>query len=1101
MQKLRVFSKSKEAKDTKDSNDSYDRPSTPKLRDFSFTSASLSPSSPTIVTHESTGKLSPELAPIVSLLSAQSHRKYNEGVFMLLKDLDSDGNPAERKWLEVYGIMIGNELAYWNSDQLETNGSIVLGDSKPSYINFSDGSFKSCLKLPSANNSIDNVIVLSTTLKNRFLLQFSSDDDFQSWSCAFRLSTFEYKTLQEAYTATLLITRGALLSDIKVILAEKKFNYEDWTSVRFGAGMPWKRCFAVIEPSKKTRKGFKNGCVYFYENDKKKKSLMAKITNISSVYALYPRSYTVIDKSTMIKLEGAIQFDQKESSKSCSIFLMPEQHTSVPGYDTLIRFLIPLMDSFNLYGRPTRLIADKTNPNSLLFGLPVLPKVHYLELKDLESIFKNKNSFDWNQEEWMSNIKEVLRIKMSNGNYQGCGSSDGINGAVDLLNSSKDMADGKINFFINKPEAQRYLESSPHARSLHVLSSEENSVRTESPLVSEIKHQNNSRDRNINILIDKEDSLYSNSNLSPEKSVSSTPDQNVSFSKNSPSPQVVNIYQKYSQIPDNEKLSNDRNVMSSAENLNPPEDILRQRFAKKTSTLDDLYPSNTYSDFEDEDNGSGEDGENDQGSDDDYDEDNDNTGFDFVAPKDKNQRILSPFTEFNNDFQKVMQLNGSASNRNHIPSNEHRVYGNRQNQQNGTNPLNVKKQRSPKKFNSGKADNSQENTFYPSEQPFDESRKMQGLNSNSGRYVSTPTNTPSRIDFGDPKNMSLNRSSSSDNIIPQKVSYDSNNDSLFAPVSNPYSSPQTPSDQQNPPHIQPMKHQHQHRGYKEPVNSNNRGDMSANLSNANQPWGQPSHSPQNYNANQPPKPPIHQSYGQNSPLNQNFNRPPAQKGPNYANSPELVPPHQYQSQGSHSKGRNNSNPQLKLNTDYKEMKNNSHPLNNPNSPSFGVYGPMKLPSPVINKHPGNEQRQFSRNQNGGEIRPNVAAMPQGYNPYPSDQQQGYYNNRPPQGGMQNPPVSSSHYHQPHHKQNVHNMPSSGNYPPQYGQQQMPPSFMPQNFHPSQQQYPPQQPMYPPAGKPMRMRGPPPPSSSGSQIKASKSFKHDPYALAKAPNRN
>ena len=31
---------------------------------------------------------------------------------------------------------------------------------------------------------------------------------------------------------------------------------------------------------------------------------------------------------------------------------MPEQHSSVPGFDTLIRFLVPLLDSFGLYGRP-----------------------------------------------------------------------------------------------------------------------------------------------------------------------------------------------------------------------------------------------------------------------------------------------------------------------------------------------------------------------------------------------------------------------------------------------------------------------------------------------------------------------------------------------------------------------------------------------------------------------------------------------------------------------------------------------------------------------------------------------------------------------------
>ncbi|KAG0687390.1 hypothetical protein C6P40_002399 [Pichia californica] len=595
MQKLRVFSKSKE----KDSpHSTLEKPSTPKFRDFSLnltrsnSNSNLNvnftpPSSPIPSTLESGGKLSPELAPIVSLLTAQSHRKYSEGIFMLLKDLDSDGNPSDRKWIEVYGIMIGNELAYWDSDQLESVGSAVVGDKKPSYLNFSDGTFKTCPSLPSANGNIDNVIVLSTTLKNRFLLQFSSDEDFINWSLAFRLSAYEYKSLQEAYTASLLSARGSLLSDIRVILSEKKFDYEDWTSVRFGAGMPWKRCFAVIEPSKKTRKGFKNGNIYFYDNEKKnKKLLMAKITNISSVYALYPRTYTIIDKSTMIKLEGSIQFDVKENSKDCSIFLMPEQHTSVPGYDTLIRFLIPLMDSFNLYGRPKKLNADKLDPNSLLFGLPVLPKVHYLELKDLKSIInKSSASLDWDQHEWNTKIKEIIKVKINNG-YTGCGSSDGINGALDLLNSSKDLATGKVKFFVSKPEVNKYLENSPHAKGLTKFqtSSDEFTVNSSTTPLS----QNASKNKFNDLESDRNDSLYSKSrsefsNTPGPLLPSQTPLQSEEgvLPKTSPSPQVVNIYQKYSQIPDSEKL-NSNNLSNSFNDLR-----IEDHSPKKQSTEND----------------------------------------------------------------------------------------------------------------------------------------------------------------------------------------------------------------------------------------------------------------------------------------------------------------------------------------------------------------------------------------------------------------------------------------------------------------------------------------------------------------------------------
>ncbi len=84
MNKLRAFSKSSH-KDT-DSIHSNDESTSP-------TTTTGSPSHPRrIVTAESKGELSPALSPVVTLLSAQAHRTYNEGVFMLLKDLDSEGN-------------------------------------------------------------------------------------------------------------------------------------------------------------------------------------------------------------------------------------------------------------------------------------------------------------------------------------------------------------------------------------------------------------------------------------------------------------------------------------------------------------------------------------------------------------------------------------------------------------------------------------------------------------------------------------------------------------------------------------------------------------------------------------------------------------------------------------------------------------------------------------------------------------------------------------------------------------------------------------------------------------------------------------------------
>ncbi|KAI5963803.1 uncharacterized protein KGF55_002683 [Candida pseudojiufengensis] len=394
--------------------------------------------------------LSPELIPIVTLLSSQSHRRYTEGIFMLYYDLNGDGKPADREWKEIYGILTGCQLAYWdaaNLAQFKNNPDALLEFSaKPNYINFTDSIYNAMKSLPAAKQNLDNVIIVSTTLKNRYILQFKSYRDLTQWYSALRLSNYEYKSLQEAYTGALLSARGSRLSDIKTILAEKRFDHEDWVSIRYGSGMAWKRCYAVIEPSVTKKKTFIPGRILIFENEqKKKKQLMAVITNASAVSAVYPQSHLLIDHSTMLKMEGYINFTSpslstKISKKSAedfrqtSIFIMPEQHSAVPGFDTLIRFLIPLLDSFGLYGRPKRLKANRNDIDSLLFGLPTLPRVHYLELQDILQLITREDFLNWDLKTWNEQIQSLLKSKIERG-YEGCGSQRGYAGAVSSLNS------------------------------------------------------------------------------------------------------------------------------------------------------------------------------------------------------------------------------------------------------------------------------------------------------------------------------------------------------------------------------------------------------------------------------------------------------------------------------------------------------------------------------------------------------------------------------------------------------------------------------------------------------------------------------------------
>lgn len=377
-------------------------------------------------------KVSPELVPIMTLLSAHLHRRYHEGVLLVLEDLKNDGSTGKRQWKEMYAVLIGTQLALWDANELNGDdvASLRNSASKPTYINFTDANIQSIetVKGVTAENDkkLENILVVSTTLKNRYFLQFSNNDALNQWNAAIRLSLYECTSLQEAYTGAFISSRGSRLSDIGVLLASTKFDYEEWVSVRFGVGMPWKRCYAVVT-QKYGKKKDTVGEINFYENDKKikKQHSMTTVSHARAVYAVYPSSPKLIDNSTMIKLEGTVKFKDEESTHETSLFMMPERHDAVPCYDTIIRFILPVMNAFKLYGRPKKLIANKDDPMSLLFALPTLPHIYYLQVDDLLPLTSSLSSSHWSALEWKEKIRDILQSKLNKG-YSGCGSSKSL---------------------------------------------------------------------------------------------------------------------------------------------------------------------------------------------------------------------------------------------------------------------------------------------------------------------------------------------------------------------------------------------------------------------------------------------------------------------------------------------------------------------------------------------------------------------------------------------------------------------------------------------------------------------------------------------------
>lgn len=248
---------------------------------------------------------------------------------------------------------------------------------------------------------------------------------------------FELASLQEAYTGALIAGKGKSLNNINIIMERMRFKNEAWVRVRFGAGVPWRRCWCVITPPdekeyQKLQKELKKrspydrshvpilkGDIKFYDNKKegkrqKKARPIATITDAYSAYAIYPQAKSLIDASTLLKIEGNITIHtDPPSSTEGFVFIMPEAHPAVSGFEMLLRFLFPAWDTFGLYGRPGRLVASTLDPRSLMFAMPKHRRYGYLDVLDVSQLIAIDGSRAWTEREWRKRLKDLTGQRMN----------------------------------------------------------------------------------------------------------------------------------------------------------------------------------------------------------------------------------------------------------------------------------------------------------------------------------------------------------------------------------------------------------------------------------------------------------------------------------------------------------------------------------------------------------------------------------------------------------------------------------------------------------------------------------------------------------------
>lgn len=83
----------------------------------------------------------PELLPIFTFLNSHSNKLYQEGYFLKLNDLDSQGRPyPDRSWSECFAQLVGTVLSLWDAAALDAAGQD--GEVPATFINLGDASIK-----------------------------------------------------------------------------------------------------------------------------------------------------------------------------------------------------------------------------------------------------------------------------------------------------------------------------------------------------------------------------------------------------------------------------------------------------------------------------------------------------------------------------------------------------------------------------------------------------------------------------------------------------------------------------------------------------------------------------------------------------------------------------------------------------------------------------------------------------------------------------------------------------------------------------------------------------------------------------------------------
>ncbi|GMM30940.1 Tph3 protein [Martiniozyma asiatica (nom. inval.)] len=138
-----------------------------------------------------------------------------------------------------------------------------------------------------------------------------------------------------------------------------------------------------------------------------------RLTSIDTSISQNSQSTTQTSNSISKKIAD------RETKLTSLLYLIPESHPGVKPVEICIRLLIPLMNTFGLYGRPKKFVSSRDEKESLLFGLPQLPRTNYLQLESVNELvalnWQSASTEDWGISDWLEVVNELLGRMIAKG--------------------------------------------------------------------------------------------------------------------------------------------------------------------------------------------------------------------------------------------------------------------------------------------------------------------------------------------------------------------------------------------------------------------------------------------------------------------------------------------------------------------------------------------------------------------------------------------------------------------------------------------------------------------------------------------------------------